>query len=94
MKKTAGLEIQYFIKEIFVREIVPILLCILFCVLFTKFVHFNYRFSVTIILSIVLLALGVYKWGLSEKEEDILRKLFFAFRANIKRRFKRDERID
>lgn len=94
VKKTAGLEIQYFIKEIFVREIVPILLCILFCVLFTKFVHFNYRFSVTIILSIVLLALGVYKWGLSEKEEDILRKLFFAFRANIKRRFKRDERID
>ena len=72
IRKTAGLDVKAFGKEVFAMEAMPVVVCVAFCFLFTRFVCFPYRFLCTIACSMIIYALSIFLLGLTKKEKLII----------------------
>lgn len=61
-----------FFREVFAMEIFPSLICVMVCLLITNYLSFNYRFVMTIFVSMAIFGISVYCIGLTKKERGII----------------------
>lgn len=72
LKRLAGLSIREYTEKVFLRELVPVLVSIMVCLLITNFVNIQYRFLLTGITSASFFILAVYFTGLCSDEKKLL----------------------
>lgn len=72
IQRRAGLNIKTFFHEVFAMEIIPLLICAAVCLLLIKSMSFNYRFIVTIIVSMTIYGASIYGIGLTKNERGII----------------------
>ena len=75
IQKRAGLDLKVFFHEVFLMEIIPLLVCTLVCLLVIKTVNFHYRFVLTIFLSMAVYGASVYFIGLTKNERGIINEI-------------------
>jgi len=75
LKRTAGLSVVSFVKNVFARELLPILLLVSYCASLVRFVDIEYRFILTLVSAPVLYAAVIYCVGLCPDEKEIIRSL-------------------
>lgn len=89
MRIQAGLSIREYVRKVFAREIIPVLVCIVVCVLVTTQVEMNYRFLLTFTLSVPVFALTAYFFGLCVPERVMINQIVeSAFNKFKKQSFK------
>lgn len=72
LKKTAGLSVASFIRNVFARELLPILFLVGYCAVLVSFVDLKYRFILTIFSAPVVYAAAIYYTGLCPDEKEII----------------------
>lgn len=75
IKEQAGLDVPEFIKDVLLREALPLLFCVASCIICTSLFSFTGRFVITFLLSAIVYASSMYFWGLTEKERTVVKGL-------------------
>jgi O-antigen/teichoic acid export membrane protein len=75
LNRIAGLSINEYIKNVFIKELVPIFSIIFVAFLITKYFEYEYRFLITISMSIIVFFVTIYFTGLSIDEKLIFKKM-------------------
>ena len=75
IQRRAGLNLKVFFREVFAMEIIPLFICVAVCILFIKSVSFNYRFIVTIAISMAVYGVSIYSIGLTKNERDVINEI-------------------
>ena len=81
--KTAGLDISVFVKTVITPEIFPTFLCILTSYVCQKMFVFKFDFIITFIFSFLFYTSAIYKWGLTNREKEILLGIVKRFKERI-----------
>ena len=68
-KKIAGLSIKEYFHRVFIKELLPIITCLMTCWIIVYFLDFNFRFLLTIPVSILVFAISIYFGGLCQDEK-------------------------
>ena len=76
LKRTAGLSVKSFVRNVFAKEILPLALLIEYCMILTRFVHLEYRFILTLLTAPVVYAVLIYIAGLCPDEKEVVDSLF------------------
>lgn len=82
--RTAGLNIGDFLKNVIAREIVPVAICALSCLVITKYLDFQYRFILTVGASMIIYGISIYLVGMNQQERNIINGLLLALKNKIK----------
>ena len=72
LKKTAGLSIKRFWKNVFEKELIPISVLVLTCSLCVNSINLENRFLITFFTSITLFLIAIFFFGLCKDEKDLL----------------------
>ena len=75
LKRTAGLNVSSFVKDVFLKEIVPVVIIVGYCMLITHFSHYSFRFLLTFATAIPIYAFAVYLIGLTPNEKKIIKTI-------------------
>lgn len=75
MKRQAGLSIRMYFRNVFAKEIIPVISCVAVCLLTTSFIEMNYRFLITFALSVPVFTLSVYFFGLCTPERVMVNQI-------------------
>jgi len=75
LKKIAGLSIREYFNRVFKKEIFPVIVSTLSCLLIIETFDFHFRFLLTITFSSLLFAITVYFLGFEKEEKDHLNNL-------------------
>lgn len=75
LKKLAGLSIREYILSVFVKVFLPLLTIIATCWLITNYLKFDFRFLVTITISIVVFAITIYFTGFCKDEKLLVNNM-------------------
>lgn len=86
MKRSAGLNIQDFHKDVLSKELIPFAINIFTCYLITRIFNFEYRFLLTGIVSVVIFSISVYCFGLTSPEKKIITSLLISVKNKISKR--------
>lgn len=81
LKKTAGMSVSRFARNVFQKELLPLLVIICVCLICVKLISWDYRFLLTYSISILSFLVVVYLFGLCDDEKVIL----VTFFSKIKR---------
>jgi O-antigen/teichoic acid export membrane protein len=84
LNRLAGLSIREYIKKVFLKEILPVLITVLCCYIITLNINNNYRFIITGLISFSVFAISIYFFGLEANEK----KLFETLLTKIKNRLR------
>ena len=80
IQKKAGLDLKVFIHEVFAMEIIPLIICVAVCLFVIKTASFDYRFIMTMVVSMVVYGISIYGIGLTKNERcvinEIIRNIF------------------
>ena len=66
------LNLKVFFREVFAMEILPMFMCVATCMLVVNLLNFNYRFIVTILVSMAVYGIAFYGIGLTKNERSIV----------------------
>ena len=77
LHKTGGLRIGLFIKNVWLREIIPFLLSFFVCYVCVRYITSDWRFLITFSLSIFIYAVAIWLVGLTNEERAMLRSMVF-----------------
>jgi hypothetical protein len=72
LHKTGGLNISEFIKNVFCREIIPVLVSFSICYCCLHFIDWEWRFLITFSASVVFYAIAILLIGLTQQERGML----------------------
>lgn len=72
IRKTAGLDVGLFAKKVFLRILIPFIICSCITYLFVKSVDIHYRFILTFGVSLIVYFLSIYYFGLDVDERHFL----------------------
>ena len=72
IQRRAGLNLRVFFREVFAMELLPMFMCVATCLLVVNLLSFNYRFIVTILVSMAVYGIAVYGIGLTKNERNIV----------------------
>lgn len=86
IKEQAGLDVKLFLKDVLLREIVPLLFCITTCLLCVNLFSMQYRFVLTFIFSVLVYMWSMYSIGLTIKERNIVNNLSRSVVTKYKRK--------
>lgn len=75
IQKRAGLDMKVFFHEVFAMEVLPFLICVAVCFTIIKTMSFNYRFVMTMFVSMVVYGASIYGIGLTKSERDIINEI-------------------
>ena len=84
IKRTAGLNVNLFIKDVVFKGIPPFAICILSSWICVNFMQFPYRFIITFIISSIIYLLTFYLFGLTAKEHNIVNNIITSTTSKIK----------
>lgn len=73
MKKTAGLNIGLFLRDVTLRELLPFCVCVFVSLICSRYMNFHYDFILTFIITGSFYAISIYYFGLTNKEKDIVK---------------------
>jgi O-antigen/teichoic acid export membrane protein len=76
LKKLARLSIREYFKRVFFREAIPVLLSIFICWVITNYLYFEFRFVLTVIISVFTFLISIYFIGLCLDEKKIFVSFF------------------
>lgn len=76
---SANLNIMLFVKNVFFKEIIPLIAIILCCWLVVSLFDVNYRFLITFVLSNLVFIISVLLFGLTNDEKAIIKKISGRF---------------
>ncbi len=85
LKLKVGLDLQELFNKVYVKEIVPVLLSVVVCLLITMNSHVAYRFLLTFSLSITAFGLGAYFFGLCPDEKNAVDRFFHSVTSRIRK---------
>ena len=77
LHKTGGLNINEFIKNVFFREIIPVVVSLSICFCCLRFINSDWRFLLTFSLSIVFYTIAIFITGLTQQERKMINSIFF-----------------
>lgn len=77
LHKTGGLHIGNFIRNVWGRELIPVIVLISICYICVRFIDWQWRFLITFSVSILLYALAIWKIGLTQQERSIILSMVF-----------------
>lgn len=77
LKITAGLSISGFIKNVFLRSSLPILLQLACCYTITQYIEFPYRFLLTIVAGITVGTIATWFGAMTNKEQQTIKDIIF-----------------
>lgn len=80
LSKSAGLNIEKFVKVVFIREFLPIFIIVLVCIVITYLIELPYRFILTFVISIPIYCIAIYKFGLCYDEKVVLNNMMGKFK--------------
>lgn len=79
LHKKAGMSIIEYFERVFLKEIIPLFFIISTCWLVTNYVYFEYRFLLTVAVSVIIFIVSIYFTGLCKDEKifinDIMKKI-------------------
>ena len=75
LKYTAGLSIRHFVGHVCMRVVLPVLMLILTCFIFTQFIDIEYRFVYTLIVSAILCLPVIWYVSLCRQERCTIREI-------------------
>jgi O-antigen/teichoic acid export membrane protein len=75
LKKLAGLSIPEFFSRVLYKELIPVVSGIVTACLLTRFLHMEYRFLITIPVTIIVCSISIYLNGLCEDEKSMVDKI-------------------
>ena len=75
LKYTAGLSIRHFVGHVCMRVVLPVLMLIMTCFIFTRFIDIEYRFIYTLIVSAILCLPVIWYGSLCRKERYTIREI-------------------
>ena len=84
VKYKLGLSFYTYIKKVYLRELLPVLGCVLLNVVMISVFDFLYRFVVTAIISGFLYVALIYFLGLEPQERSLVKNSFNKIRDKIK----------
>lgn len=79
---TANLNIKRFVENVFLKELLPLMVMLFSCLVITTFFESAYRFLLTFTISILLYAIAIYCNGLCNDERVIIDKYIKKFNLN------------
>ena len=82
---SANLNVLLFVKNVFFKEVIPLITIILSCWLIVTKIDTNYRFIITFTLSNILFLISVFLFGLSNDEKVIIEKISDKFLFKCKK---------
>jgi O-antigen/teichoic acid export membrane protein len=85
LKKLAHLSIKEYFNRVFLKEIVPAVISIVICCLLVNYLHFDFRFLMTITISIAMFGIGIYMFGLCKDEKNTINVMLNKFKIKIKK---------
>lgn len=74
-KHKIGLSINVFVKRVLLKEIMPVFITVLICLVIINIFDFSLRWLLTIPVGIIVFLLSVYFFGLCKDEKDIIDSL-------------------
>lgn len=75
LHKVAGMPIKVYFNRVFKKEILPVLFFVCACFLFVHLFQFDFRFLVTVPVSILVYLVSIYYTGLCHDEKNIFNKM-------------------
>jgi len=84
ISKQAGFKVVKFFNKVIIRELFPLIICVLTCWLIVLFFSFSYRFIFTFIISSMVYTLTFYFCGLTSQEKLIIQNLCKSILQKIK----------
>ena len=87
LRALADMSIKEYGKKVFLRQIVPTLVSVFVCFVCTHLLHFQWRWSVTIVVSCSFFAVSVYFFGMEKQEKDMLHELILNIKVKYLKRF-------
>ena len=72
LRKTAGMDVRQFCKNVFAKELIPVLVIVLSCFLCVHLIDLENRFLITFFISIVLYIISIFCFGLCSDEKALL----------------------
>lgn len=82
---TAGLDVGKFCSSVFQKEIVPIVVLSLVCLLSITIFDFQFRFVLTFLFSILIYAIAIYWIGLCDDEKGTLKQCLSFLRHKLQK---------
>lgn len=89
-QRLAGLSPLDYFKRVFAREVIPVTVSVLSCLLITQMVESQYRFLLTTILSMITFVISIYYFGLCSDEKALIGGIFAKVQGKI---FKKQEAL-
>ena len=89
LKKTAGLSVKSFFRNVFARELLPIVLLVIYCWVFTSLVDMEYRFVITLVTAPLIYASAIYFVGLCPDEKEVVDSMLNKVMRKFKRLYRR-----
>ncbi|GHT07364.1 hypothetical protein FACS189432_02470 [Bacteroidia bacterium] len=78
-KKIANLSIREYFNRVFLKEIIPVTLSVVVCFFIVYFIHSDFRFLLTITVSVIILCTGIYLFGLCKDEKLLINSMVRKF---------------
>lgn len=85
IKRTAGLKVRQFFKDVTLREIIPFAVCVLSSYICSRFFSFSYGFVMTFVVTTIIYGISIYFLGLTKIEHQILSNIFQSITNKLRR---------
>ena len=82
LKKIGNLSILIFVKNVFLREIIPLITIIVCSFFFSQFFHFRFSFIVNFLISSTVFFTAIYLVGLNIDEKRIIESFIMKLKKN------------
>mgnify|MGYP000879204528 CR=1 FL=1 len=92
LNKISGLSIYDYFQEVIFKQIPPAFNTFLTCFIVTYYCNINFRFLITIPISILVFSLSVYYWGLNINEKKLITNLIQSIRNKFTTITKQNEK--
>lgn len=79
LHKKGGMSISDYLKKVILKEIIPLVAIITTCWLITHFIHMEYRFVITTLISAIVFIISIYLFGLCADEKELINNMLSRF---------------
>ena len=85
IKRTAGLKVMCFFRDVTMREIIPFVVCVCSSYICSRIFSFSYGFFMTFVVATIIYGISIYYLGLTKIEHQILSNIFQSITNKLRR---------
>lgn len=75
VRKTGGLNIVKFVKDVFVKEVIPFSVFVVISAVLVTYLNFAFSFILTFAIAIPIYIVTIYLFGITEVEREIINSI-------------------